>query len=90
MSNNLRHRSFMFLTVCAIAATLALASHPAGAQFVCDKTGVGGADGASASGGGSVACGTNAQATSAGTAVGNSAHATNTNTTASAIRCNQR
>jgi trimeric autotransporter adhesin len=46
---------------CALALAASFAA-PAQAQFVCDSTTPGGADGASASGTGSVACGTDANA----------------------------
>lgn len=66
----------MLLGLLAVIAG-ALAPTPANAQFVCDSTTPGGADGATATGAGSFACGTNATANGIQSiALGTSAFAT--------------
>jgi len=67
-------RQRLLAAACALALA-ALLTSSAQAQFVCDSTTPGGADGATATGTSSVACGTNANAVGGSTAVGDSAGA---------------
>src|SRR4051812_42772549 len=53
-----------------IAGAVSLTPPPAVAQFVCNSTTPGGADGATAVGVNSVACGTNARAVGGSTSIG--------------------